>query len=84
MNEKKALNLVEEFPGWIAGQMPRGDKSNAGLYLWGAIKAQVSVSKIQWFVHVLYQRGYEIRKKEESPSAEMKEAWDKIKPNKGG
>ena len=62
MNEKKALNLVENFPDWVAESAPKGDEANKGIFIWGAIKAQILVSKIQWFIHVLYLRGYEIRK----------------------
>lgn len=62
MNEKTALNLVEKFPDWIAEACPKNGK-HQGLYMWGIIKAGIAVSKIQWFIHVLYNRGYEIRKR---------------------
>ena len=62
MNERTALNLTEKFPDWVAeyGLKEGADK---GAHAWGAIKAAISVSKIQWFIHILYSKGYEIRKK---------------------
>ena len=63
MNEREALNLVEDFPNWIRESEDKGKESFPSAYFWGAIKAEIFVSKIQWFIHVLYLKGYEIRKK---------------------
>jgi len=62
MNERKACKLIEKFPDWIAGSRPDVE-SNRGTYAWAMIKAECAISRIQWFIHVLYNHGYEIRKK---------------------
>lgn len=61
MKERAAMNLVERFPDWI-GEFGLEKGRDKGTYAWAMVKAQILVSKIQWFIHVLYLKGYEIRK----------------------
>lgn len=63
MNRKEALSLVEDFPDWVGKSEIKEDQFSLSLRLWGRIKAEILVPKIQWFIHVLYLKGYKVTKK---------------------
>jgi len=50
MDLKEAEKLADEFPGWV------------GSFLGGS--ARDATQHIRWFIQTLYEKDYEIRKKE--------------------
>ena len=53
MQEKEAVLLAGKFPGWVS-ELLRQSASGAR-------------ETIRWFIKTLYEKGYEIRKKEAKP-----------------
>ena len=67
MNEEKARELVEKFPDWLKESSKKSLSTNdldiQLMYTEGIRRAKILVSFIQWFIHVLYRNGYEVKKK---------------------
>ena len=49
MEEKEALELADEFPGWVTDLF--------------RISATGAKQTIRWFIKTLYSQGYEIRRR---------------------